>query len=159
LLRGPFETDGLPSPCVVLPARGGAAKEDEAFGEGGCGVELLRGTGNVKEIVAPRSGLPSAQIWPPWREMSRRTWASPIPVPSKSAARWSRCWCFRRGGNASCSWSAWLDFADSRGSRRASGCHQASRQKGLLYFEATRGTSRPSKSYGGQRQEAIAFAA
>ena len=90
LLPGPLETGGLPSPSAVLPALGSAAIEDEALGEGGCGVELLRAAGKVKVIVAPRSGLPSAQIWPPWREMIRLTWASPMPVPSKSAARWSR---------------------------------------------------------------------
>ena len=39
--------------------------------------------GREKLNVAPRSGLPSAQVRPPCRSMMRRTLARPIPVPSK----------------------------------------------------------------------------
>src|SRR6266699_899651 len=45
LLPGPVETGGLPSTSALSPALGGAAVEDEALAEGGCGVELLRAAG------------------------------------------------------------------------------------------------------------------
>ena len=38
-------------------------------------------SGSTKMNCAPSPGAASAQIWPPWRSMMRRTDASPMPVP------------------------------------------------------------------------------
>ncbi len=46
----------------------------------------------VKKKVAPSPGRPSAQMRPPWREITRCAVASPMPVPSNSVAscrRWN----------------------------------------------------------------------
>src|SRR5262249_9166663 len=50
----------------------------------------FRGRGSEKENVAPESTAPSAQVRPPCFWMILRTLASPMPVPSKSSAPWSR---------------------------------------------------------------------
>ena len=46
--------------------------------------------GRAKKKVAPWSGAETAQTRPPWRCTMRRTWASPMPVPSNSCAPWRR---------------------------------------------------------------------